>query len=172
METSLAETDCTVGSAVGVYGDKVGQHRFAVFSLTLEQSNDHQYFTVILDGQNTTLNAVAGCGGDFGKICEKTLPGLQFFQAYLNSSEHLITVTNLAGVNQSFFGTFGIKAWTLAHAVVDLDRFVVYEPSEYLSTADATDASVAGTSAASTITPFLWPLLLLFALFRLSRRSV
>lgn len=70
------------------------------------QNNDHGNFTVTLDGLNTTLNAVAGCGGAFGKTCEKTVPGLQFFEAFLNSSEHLITVTNLAGVNQSFFGQF------------------------------------------------------------------
>lgn len=92
------------GSAIYLFGDA---------------NNDHYAFNVTLDGSTISHKTPLGCGGPFeAHACEKLLPGLQFFAAPLDASEHTITVTNwvVPSLNYSYF---------------DLDRFVYTTPSEY-----------------------------------------
>lgn len=80
------------GSAIYLFGDA---------------NNDHYAFNVTLDGVTTSHKTPLGCGGPFEPhACEKLLPGLQFFAAPLNSSEHTIIVTNwvVPSLNYSYFG--------------------------------------------------------------------
>lgn len=66
---------------------------------------DHGLFSVTLDNQSAvTYDGVAGCGGAFGKTCEQIIPSLGFVASNLDSSLHTITVTNIAGANNSYFG--------------------------------------------------------------------
>jgi hypothetical protein len=79
------------GSAVYVFGDK---------------KNDHGFYNVYLDNApSVTFNGVSGCGGAFGMTCEQQQPCLKYFGSNLNDSEHTLRIENLAGVNQSFFGS-------------------------------------------------------------------
>lgn len=90
------------GSAVYVFGDI---------------KNDHRIFGVKLDNETEELhNGTSGCGGAFGLTCEQQVPILKYFGSNLDDSEHTITITNYAGVNNSFF---------------DLDSIVVVETSAY-----------------------------------------
>jgi hypothetical protein len=78
------------GSALYVFGDTV---------------NDHGLFTVTLDNNPPeTYVCVSGCGGTFGKFCEKTIPSLLYFASDLGSETHIVTIGNIAGVNDSYFG--------------------------------------------------------------------
>ncbi|TEB33891.1 hypothetical protein FA13DRAFT_1730166 [Coprinellus micaceus] len=79
--------------------------------------NDHRGYGIKLDGDaEQFLNGTSGCGGDFGLTCEQQVPILKFLGSNLDDSEHTITITNYAGVNNSFF---------------DLDSVVVAVPSTY-----------------------------------------
>lgn len=90
------------GSAVYVLGDIKNDHRG--YGIKLD-NNPEQFF-----------NGTSGCGGAFGLTCEQQVPILKFLGSNLDDSEHTITVTNYAGVNNSFF---------------DLDSVVVTIPSTY-----------------------------------------
>ncbi|KAG6808171.1 hypothetical protein H0H92_005157 [Tricholoma furcatifolium] len=84
------------GSAVYVFGDK---------------KNDHGLYSIILDNQTAEIyNGISGCGGAFGMTCEQMKPTLEYFASNLDGSLHTLTIQNLAGVNQSYFGAF---QWTL-----------------------------------------------------------
>jgi hypothetical protein len=63
---------------------------------------------VTLDGVplGYTLSGASGCGGAFGKTCEK-LGTLAWVRAGLGEGTHTVEVRNVAGVNNSFFGAFG-----------------------------------------------------------------
>ncbi|THU86309.1 hypothetical protein K435DRAFT_763499 [Dendrothele bispora CBS 962.96] len=90
------------GSAIYVFGDK---------------KNDHGLYSVVLDNGTTEVyNGVSGCGGEFGMTCEQQQPTLAYFASNLAEGEHSLTITNMAGVNKSFF---------------DLDSIVLTVPSQY-----------------------------------------
>lgn len=79
------------GSTIWVFGDK---------------KNDHGLYSAVLDnGTQQTFNGVSGCGGVFGMTCEQQQPCIKYFASNLDGTEHTLTITNMAGVNQSFFGT-------------------------------------------------------------------
>jgi len=103
------------GTAIYMYGDA---------------NNDHGNFTVKVDDFPVRqLRTPNGCGGAYGKFCEKTSPGLQFFQAYLDESEHTITVTNG-------------RAETGETSYFDLDRFVYTTPSSYIPQSALVDSNM------------------------------
>ena len=77
------------GSALYIFGDKVDDH--GLFSVTLDNRAAQQF-----DG-------VSGCGGAFAKFCEITNT-LAYVATNLDSSLHTVTVRNIAGVNNSYFG--------------------------------------------------------------------
>jgi len=90
------------GSAVYVFGDK---------------KNDHGLYSVVLDGSAPQLfDGISGCGGAFGMTCEQMKPTLAYFASNLDSGLHNISITNIAGVNDSYF---------------DLDSVVLSVPSVY-----------------------------------------
>ncbi|KAF5363126.1 hypothetical protein D9757_007965 [Collybiopsis confluens] len=90
------------GSAIYIFGDK---------------KNDHGLYSVTLDnGTEQIYNGISGCGGAFGMTCEQQQPTLSYFASNLAQGEHTLKITNLAGVNQSYF---------------DLDSIVLTIPSTY-----------------------------------------
>ncbi|KAJ7162876.1 hypothetical protein C8R46DRAFT_330317 [Mycena filopes] len=90
------------GSAIYVFGDK---------------KNDHGLYSAILDGGAPQIfNGISGCGGAFGMTCEQMKPTLAYFASNLDSGVHNLSITNIAGVNNSFF---------------DLDSVVLSVPSVY-----------------------------------------
>ncbi|KAJ7119812.1 hypothetical protein C8R44DRAFT_788889 [Mycena epipterygia] len=134
------------GSAVYVFGDK---------------KNDHGPYRVVLDGGAPQLfDGISGCGGAFGMTCEQMKPTLAYFASNLDSGLHNLTITNIAGVNSSFF---------------DLDSVVLSVPSVYaprtlsnLSSSTNTSSSPspsgstpAGSSGALALGGALNPLLFL-----------
>ncbi|KAF7290215.1 hypothetical protein MIND_01335000 [Mycena indigotica] len=110
-------------SAIYVFGDK---------------KNDHGLYTVTLDSQPAqTLSGISGCGGAFGMTCEQQAPTLKYFASNLAAGTHKITLTNRAGVNQSFF---------------DLDSIVLTVPSVFAprnSSADGSHSSAHGSASSS-----------------------
>ncbi|KAG8846602.1 hypothetical protein FRB96_001946 [Tulasnella sp. 330] len=114
------------GSAVYIFGDSV---------------NDQGSYSVVLDnGPTQTYNTLSGCGGGYGKFCEKTQPSLKYLASNLDSSQHTITVINNANSNGSSF---------------NLDRFVyttpsVYAPMNITAAANSTGTFVNPTSTGST----------------------
>ncbi|KAI3618244.1 hypothetical protein WG66_005685 [Moniliophthora roreri] len=98
----------------------------ASFSLTFQASaiyvfgdkkNDHGLYSVSLDnGSAEIYNGVSGCGGGFGFTCEQQLPSIKYFASNLAQGNHTLTLTNIPGVNKSFF---------------DLDSIVLTVPSKY-----------------------------------------
>ncbi|KAJ7713000.1 hypothetical protein B0H16DRAFT_1678742 [Mycena metata] len=130
-----------------------------------DKKNDHGLYTVVLDGGPPQLyNGISGCGGAFGMTCEQMKPTLAYFASNLDSSLHNLTITNIAGVNDSYF---------------DLDSVVLSVPSVYApralgdgtsssntsspSSGGATSSPSAGStgSASFTTTPFINPLFFL-----------
>ncbi|KIK66438.1 hypothetical protein GYMLUDRAFT_70066 [Collybiopsis luxurians FD-317 M1] len=90
------------GSAIYVFGDK---------------KNDHGLYSIVLDnGTEQIFDGVSGCGGAFGQTCEQQQPTLAYFASNLAQGEHTLKITNIAGVNQSYF---------------DLDSIVLTVPSSY-----------------------------------------
>lgn len=78
------------GSAIYVFGDK---------------KNDHGLYNVVLDGSPAEIyNGISGCGGAFGMTCEQMKPTLSYFASNLDDSSHNLTIQNMAGINNSFFG--------------------------------------------------------------------
>ncbi|KAJ3837274.1 hypothetical protein F5878DRAFT_622882 [Lentinula raphanica] len=114
------------GSAIYVFGDK---------------KNDHGLYSVVLDnGTEQIFNGISGCGGAFGQTCEQQQPTLAYFASNLAEGEHSLKITNLAGVNQSYF---------------DLDSIVLTIPSEYAprsltNGSDSDSGSGSGSSGNST----------------------
>ena len=79
-----------LGSTIWVFGDK---------------KNDHGLYSVVLDnGTAQIFDGVSGCGGAFGMTCEQQQPCIKYFASNLDASEHSLTITNIPGVNNSFFG--------------------------------------------------------------------
>ncbi|KAG5636057.1 hypothetical protein H0H81_009228 [Sphagnurus paluster] len=77
------------GGAIYVFGDK---------------KNDHGLYSVVLDnGTAQVYDGVSGCGGAFGMTCEQQEPTLKYFASNLGSTTHTLKITNMAGVNGSFF---------------------------------------------------------------------
>ncbi|KAJ7786707.1 hypothetical protein B0H14DRAFT_2957842 [Mycena olivaceomarginata] len=108
------------GSAVYVFGDK---------------KNDHGIYSVVLDGGAPELfDGISGCGGAFGMTCEQMKPTLAYFASNLDSGPHNLSITNIAGVNNSYF---------------DLDSVVLSVPSSY-APRTLGDTSSANTSSASS----------------------
>ncbi|KAG5639942.1 hypothetical protein DXG03_002281 [Asterophora parasitica] len=80
------------GSAIYVFGDK---------------KNDHGLYSVVLDNRPAEVySGISGCGGAYGQTCEQQKPTLEYFASNLDGSLHNLTITNIAGVNNSFFGMF------------------------------------------------------------------
>ncbi|KAG5633117.1 hypothetical protein DXG03_008329 [Asterophora parasitica] len=80
------------GSAIYVFGDK---------------KNDHGLYSVVLDSRPAEIySGISGCGGAYGQTCEQQKPTLEYFASNLDGSLHNLTITNIAGVNNSFFGMF------------------------------------------------------------------
>ncbi|KAG6844168.1 hypothetical protein H0H87_009287 [Tephrocybe sp. NHM501043] len=78
------------GSAVYVFGDK---------------KNDHGLYSVVLDNKTAEVySGESGCGGAYGMTCEQMKPTLEYFASNLDDSLHTLTIENLAGINNSFFG--------------------------------------------------------------------
>ncbi|KAG8984073.1 hypothetical protein FRB93_006802 [Tulasnella sp. JGI-2019a] len=76
--------------------------------------NNHGEYSVTIDNhQPQTYNSIRGCGGAFGKFCEKTQPSLRYFAGNLDSSEHTVTVTNIA-INSTFIGRTGLATLALS----------------------------------------------------------
>jgi hypothetical protein len=68
---------------------------------------NHGPYTVTLDSNPpVTLNSVTGCGLPYEVkgLCERTEPGLVYFQSYLAPGNHTIKIENVPGANGSFFG--------------------------------------------------------------------
>lgn len=57
------------------------------------------------------VTAPNGCGGGFGKFCEKTSPGVQFWAAYLDDQVHNLTITNVwqGNITNSYFGEWSFS---------------------------------------------------------------
>ncbi|KAJ7594133.1 hypothetical protein C8J56DRAFT_1121302 [Mycena floridula] len=116
------------GSAVYVLGDK---------------KNDHGLYTAVLDdGPPQTFNGISGCGGAFGMTCEQMKPTLAFFASNLDEKPHTLKITNVAGVNQSFF---------------DLDSIILSVPSKYAprdlsqtTGSSSTSATISGSTPSTT----------------------
>lgn len=67
--------------------------------------NDHGIYGIKLDDvPEAFFTGKSGCGGAFGMTCEQQVPILKYLGSNLDDSEHTITITNYAGVNNSFFG--------------------------------------------------------------------
>jgi hypothetical protein len=67
--------------------------------------NDHGIYSVVLDGRAPELfDGISGCGGAFGMTCEQMKPTLAYFASNLDSGPHNLSITNIAGVNNSYFG--------------------------------------------------------------------
>lgn len=78
------------GSAIYMFGDK---------------KNDHGLYSVELDNRPLEVySGISGCGGAYGMTCEQQQPTLQYLTHNLDGSLHTITIVNIAGVNNSFFG--------------------------------------------------------------------
>ncbi|KAJ4470965.1 hypothetical protein J3R30DRAFT_3215805, partial [Lentinula aciculospora] len=109
------------GSAIYVFGDK---------------KNDHGLYSVVLDdGTEQTFNGISGCGGAFGQTCEQQQPTLAYFVSNLAEGEHSLKITNIAGVNQSYF---------------DLDSIVISVPSSYAPRTLTNSSDTSGPSGNST----------------------
>ncbi|KAJ6584328.1 hypothetical protein B0H19DRAFT_1104723 [Mycena capillaripes] len=105
------------GSAIYVFGDK---------------KNDHGLYRVVLDDNTPQLfDGISGCGGAFGMTCEQMKPTLAYFASNLDSGLHNLSITNIAGVNASFF---------------DLDSVVLSVPSVYAPRALG-DAGASGSGS-------------------------
>ncbi|KAJ3875538.1 hypothetical protein F5051DRAFT_462013 [Lentinula edodes] len=152
------------GSASYVFGDK---------------KNDHGLYSVTLDnGTEQIFDGVSGCGGAFGQTWELQQPTLAYFKYNLAGGEHLLSITNLAGVNQSYF---------------DLDSIVLTIPSSYAprtltnssdhsgsSSGNSTSGPGSGSSPNSTNTALMtrpislvstqWFILLILGIWLLNRR--
>ncbi|KAK7445755.1 hypothetical protein VKT23_014751 [Stygiomarasmius scandens] len=113
------------GSAIYIFGDK---------------KNDHGLYSVVLDNGTTEIyNGVSGCGGAFGMTCEQQQPTLAYFASNLGEGEHSLAITNIAGVNNSFF---------------DLDSIVLTVPSQYAPRQLQNSTSSSGPSGSGdTSTP-------------------
>ncbi|KAJ7505880.1 hypothetical protein B0H11DRAFT_1976543 [Mycena galericulata] len=113
-------------SALYVFGDK---------------KNDHGLYRVVLDGEETQVfDGISGCGGAFGMTCEQMKPTLAYFASNLDGGLHNLSITNIAGVNNSFF---------------DLDSIVlsvpsVYAPRALTNASSATNTSSSGPSASAS----------------------
>jgi hypothetical protein len=122
MDFSLTHSPPTSGSAIYVVGDK---------------KNDHGLYTVSLDnGTEQVFNGVSGCGGAFGQTCEQQQPTLAYFASNLAQGEHSLKISNLAGVNQSYFGMRSFIGIIILLALnvlcyLDLDSIVLTIPSSY-----------------------------------------
>jgi hypothetical protein len=111
------------GSAIYVFGDK---------------KNDHGLYSVVLDnGTEQIFDGISGCGGAFGQTCEQQQPTLAYFASNLAEGEHSLRITNIAGINQSYF---------------DLDSIVLTIPSSYAprTLTNASSSSSSGSSGNST----------------------
>ncbi|KAF5366706.1 hypothetical protein D9758_006444 [Tetrapyrgos nigripes] len=107
------------GSAIYIFGDK---------------KNDHGLYSVVLDnGTAEIYDDVSGCGGAFGMTCEQQQPTLKYFASNLAEGQHTLTLTNMAGVNHSFF---------------DLDSIVLTIPSVYAPR--QLENSTSGSSSSSS----------------------
>ncbi|KAJ7258776.1 hypothetical protein B0H12DRAFT_1201799 [Mycena haematopus] len=114
-----------IRSAVYVFGDK---------------KNDHGLYRVVLDGgAPQVFDGISGCGGAFGMTCEQMKPTLAYFASNLDAELHNLTITNMAGVNASFFGA----AYFMAN---DLDSVVLSVPSVYAPRALGDASSSASSS--------------------------
>lgn len=70
-----------------------------------DKKNDHGIYSVVLDGGAPELfDGISGCGGAFGMTCEQMKPTLAYFASNLDSGLHNLSITNIAGVNNSYFG--------------------------------------------------------------------
>ncbi|KAE9391128.1 hypothetical protein BT96DRAFT_925449 [Gymnopus androsaceus JB14] len=108
------------GSAIYVFGDK---------------KNDHGLYSVVLDNSTEQIfDGISGCGGAFGQTCEQQQPTMAYFASNLAEGEHSLKITNLAGVNESYF---------------DLDSIVLTIPSSY-APRTLTNESSSGSSGNST----------------------
>ncbi|KAJ2927990.1 hypothetical protein H1R20_g9115, partial [Candolleomyces eurysporus] len=85
------------GSAIYVLGDIKNDHR--IYGIKLDNNPEEFY------------NGTSGCGGAFGLTCEQQVPILKYLGSNLDETEHTITITNYAGVNNSFFGAISIASW-------------------------------------------------------------
>ncbi|KAF7365659.1 hypothetical protein MVEN_00439500 [Mycena venus] len=111
------------GSAIYVFGDK---------------KNDHGLYSVVLDANTPQIfNGISGCGGAFGMTCEQMKPTLAYFAHNLDGGLHNLSITNMAGVNKSFF---------------DLDSVVLSVPSVYAPRTldNNTSSSSSGNASASS----------------------
>ncbi|KAJ3872576.1 hypothetical protein F5051DRAFT_150965 [Lentinula edodes] len=109
------------GSAIYVFGDK---------------KNDHGLYSVVLDnGTEQIFDGVSGCGGAFGQTCEQQQPTLAYFTSNLAEGEHSLSITNLAGVNQSYF---------------DLDSIVLTIPSSYAPRTLTNSSDSSGSSSGNS----------------------
>ncbi|KAJ3782527.1 hypothetical protein GGU11DRAFT_583613 [Lentinula aff. detonsa] len=109
------------GSAVYVFGDK---------------KNDHGLYSVVLDnGTEQIFDGISGCGGAFGQTCEQQQPTLAYFASNLAEGEHSLKITNMAGVNQSYF---------------DLDSIVLTIPSSYAPRTLTNGSDSSGSAGNST----------------------
>ncbi|KAJ7618908.1 hypothetical protein DFH06DRAFT_1061764 [Mycena polygramma] len=109
------------GSAVYVFGDK---------------KNDHGLYSVVLDsGAAQVFDGISGCGGAFGTTCEQMKPTLAYFASNLDSGLHNVTITNIAGVNNSYF---------------DLDSVVLSVPSVYAPRTLTNGSSSVNASASAS----------------------
>ncbi|KAJ7660454.1 hypothetical protein B0H17DRAFT_1095417 [Mycena rosella] len=112
------------GSAIYVFGDK---------------KNDHGPYRAVLDGGAPQLfDGISGCGGAYGMTCEQMQPTLAFFASNLDARPHTLSITNIAGVNGSFF---------------DLDSVVLSVPSVYAPRTLANGSSATNTSSAAPSSP-------------------
>lgn len=49
-------------------------------------------------------DGISGCDGAFGMTCEQTRPTLAYFVSNLDGGLHNLTLANIAGVNNLYFG--------------------------------------------------------------------
>jgi len=143
---------------------------------------------VVLDGgEEEIYNAISGCGGEFGMTCEQQVPTLKYMASNLNSSTHTLKVTNMAGVNQSYFGLSlhccsSVCLWRLPDFPIDLDSIVITTPTEYQVRSDSGSGTDGGsgsdsggdvdTDGALRILPGLQALLLVFLVTMWAFRKV
>ncbi|KAG6853080.1 hypothetical protein C0991_007010 [Blastosporella zonata] len=146
------------GGAVYVFGDK---------------KNDHGLYSVVLDNKTAEIySGESGCGSAFGTTCEQMKPTLEFFASNLDDSLHTLTIENLAGVNNSFFGDIVVTVPSV-YAPRQLDGTT----TTYGSTSSPSASSSANTTKANSATGllpssnlFLLLLLCLAVMFRSSSR--
>lgn len=106
-----------LGSTLWIYGDQVNDH--GPFSVSFNSSSSSSSSSS--SPSPVVLSGASGCGGAFGKTCEK-LGTLAFVVSGLPEGQHRVKLTNLAGQNGSYFGSFLL----LLHLSLSLSREPVF----------------------------------------------